>query len=375
MVRNKAFKFRIYPNKEQEALLQQSFGAVRYVYNMYLSKRIDHYETTGKGLSYNQTASMLVSQKMVDTFLTNVDSIALQQSLRHLDEAFSNFFKKKSQYPNFKSKKKCKKTYTTININNSVRFEGNSVKLPKLGYVKVVQHRNIPNDYKLKSVTVSQTRTEKYFISVLFEYDNQVVECTDKNKSVGLDFSMSELYVDDKGNTPKMPHFYRQAEKRLAKAQRKLSKMFVNNAKEQSNRYYKQKRRVAVLSEKVSNQRKDFLHKLSRNLIDKYDYICIEDLDVKEMSQNATYHLGKSVHDNGWHMFTNMLTYKADMYGKHVIKINRYYPSSQICHVCGTIDGPKPLNVRKWVCSSCGTLLDRDINAAINIKKQGLSMA
>lgn len=229
------------------------------------------------------------------------------------------------------------------------------------------QHRNIPLDYKLKSVTVSQTPSGKYYASILFEYESQVQQIKPKT-FLGLDFSMPELYKDSNGNEPKYPHYYRQAEKRLKREQRKLSLM----QKGSKNRD-KQRIKVAELHEKVANQRKDFLHKQSRQIANAYDCVCIEDLDMKAMSQALNF--GKSVSDNGWGMFVVFLKYKLEDMGKQLIKIDKFYASSQICSVCGYQNPEtKNLSVRIWDCPQCGTHHDRDVNAAINIKNEGMRL-
>lgn len=371
---NIAFKFRIYPNKQQRCLILKTFGCVRFVYNHYLQERIDYYHSWHQSLSYNKNATDLTQLKKTLEWLREVDSIALQQSLKHLNTAYDNFFNKYSEFPRFKSKHYSKKSYHTINQKGSIQIVGHYIKLPKLGCVKIRQHKAIPDEYTLKSVTVSQAPSGKYFVSVLFEYENQVEKQNNRDKAIGLDFSMSELYVDSFGNEANMPHYYRLTEKRLAKAQRKLSKMHKKGLKQQSNRYHKQKHRVAILHEKVANQRKDFLHKLSAHLVREYDYICIEDLNMKGMSQSLNF--GKSVHDNGWGMFTTMLTYKAERKGKHVVRIDKFFPSSQTCSVCGSINPlTKDLNIREWTCPDCYTVHNRDTNAAINILNEGMRLA
>lgn len=368
MKRNKAYKFRIYPNREQEILFQKTFGCCRFIYNQMLNDKIEHYKKTKEML--HNTPAMYKSKY---EWLKEADSLALANVQLNLQKGYSKFFKEKNiGFPKFKSKKRSRKSYTTNNQKDSIYIKNGYIKLPKAGKVRIRVHRSISNEWKLKSVTVSQSGSGRYYASVLYEYEIQVSESTDADKSVGLDFSMPELYVDSSGSRPQMPHFYRRAEKRLAKAQRRLSKMYVKGAKEQSHRYMKQKKAVAVLHEKTANQRRDFLHKQSRALVDAYDYIFIEDLNMQGMSK--TMNFGKSVHDNGWGAFVNMISYKAEEAGKHLIKIDKWYPSSQICHVCGVIDGPKALHVRKWECSACGAELDRDINAAINIRQAGLSM-
>lgn len=374
---NKAYKFRIYPNKEQKELFQKTFGCTRYIYNMYLAVRKDAYQLEGRSVSYGETSSMLTNQKQQDSFLKEIDSIALQQTLRHLDEAFKKFFKGLSGYPQFKSKKKTKKVYTTININGSIKLSGKYIRLPKVGYVRLRQHRDIPDNHIIKSATISQSPTGKYYISVLTEYESQVTEHTDTNKAIGLDFSMHGLYVSSEGIHADMPCYYLETMNKLEREQKKLSKLYRKDKNIQSHNYYKQRRKVAVLHEKISNQRMDFLHKLSHHLVQQYDYICIEDLSITDMMQGMdTSNFSRKITDYGWNAFTSMLQYKADMYGKHLIRIDRYFPSSQTCHICGAVNtAVKDLSIREWDCPSCGHHHDRDMNAAINIKNEGLRLA
>lgn len=292
---NKAYKFRIYPNDKQEILFDKTFGCVRMVYNHWLDRKIKQYETDKSNVSYNTCAGEMAEMKKTSeySFLKEVDSIALQQSLRHLDTAFQNFFKQaKVGFPRFKSKKRNKNSYSTVCVKNNISISNGYIKLPKVGKVKIVQHRNIPDNYTLKSATVSQTPSGKYYVSILFEYENQVSRI-EPQIFLGLDFSMHELYKDSNGNEPEYPHYYRKAEKKLAREQRKLSLM-----KKGSKNRNKQRIKVAILHEKVANQRKDFLHKQSRQITNAYDCVCIEDLDMKAMSQALNF--GKSVSDNGW---------------------------------------------------------------------------
>ena len=297
-----------------------------------------------------------------------MDSISLQQALRHLDTAFQNFFRdKKVGFPKFKSRKN-KKSYTTMCVNSNIKLENGTVTLPKIGKVTVRQHRNIPADYILKSVTVSQTPSGKYYASILFEYENQVSQ-TELQKFLGLDFSMHELYVDSNGNCSEFPRYYRLSEKKLKKEQRKLSKMVKGSRNRE-----KQRIRVSKLHEKVANQRKDFLHKQSRQIADVYDCVCIENLNMQAMAQSLNF--GKSVSDNGWGMFTAFLKYKLEELGKRLVRIDKFFASSQLCSVCGYQNpDTKNLSVREWICPCCKARHNRDINAAINIRNEGMRIA
>lgn len=366
---NKAYKFRIYPDAEQEILLAKTFGCTRLVYNYYLDKKIKLYQEDKSRFSYTQCAGDMAKLKKKNDylFLSEVDSIALQQSLRHLETAFQNFFTRpRTGFPKFKSRKN-KKSYTTICISNNIMLRDDSLKLPKIGLVKVKQHRSIPEDHVLKSVTVSQSASGKYYASILFEYENQVPE-QELHSFLGLDFSMHELYKDSNGNEAAYPRYYRQAEKRLKRAQHKLSLMQKNSKNRK-----KQRMKVARLHEKTANQRKDFLHKLSRNIADHYDCVCIENLNMQAMSQAL--HFGKSVADNGWGMFVTFLQYKLEELGKKLVKVDRFFASSQTCHVCGYKNPEtKNLSVRAWTCPECVTHHDRDVNAAINIRNEGMRL-
>jgi len=363
---NRAIKYRIKPNKAQEQLLQQTFGCVRLVYNHYLGDRKDAYDNNGTSLNYYDNANDLKRLKNELPFLKDVDSISLQQCLRHLDTAYKNFFRdKKVGFPRFKSKKNNHKSYSTVCVNENISIESKHIKLPKIGKVKMVCHRPVPDDWKLKSVTVSQEPDGKYYVSVLFEYVTSIVEVPSKT-ILGLDYSMSSLYVDSDGNSCGYPKFYKQALDRLAREQRKLSKM-----EKGSNNYYKQRKKVARLHKHISNQRKDFLHKQSTEIANRVDAVCIENLDMKKMSQE--YNFGKTISDNGWGLFTNYLEYKLRDRGKHYVKIDKFYPSSQICHCCGFKNEEiKDFAIRKWICPKCKNEHDRDVNAAINIRNEGI---
>ena len=360
---NKAYKFRIYPNTEQQIILAKTFGCVRFIYNQMLSDKINHYEETKQKL--NNTPAQYKSKF---PWLKEVDSLALANAQMNLQTAYNSFFRNpKIGFPKFKSKKSNRRSYTTNCVNGNISIDNGFLKLPKVGLVKLKQHRLILSNYKLKSVTISQTPSGKYYASVLFEYENQIQE-QELHDFLGLDFSMHGLYKDSNGNEPAYPRYYRQAEERLKREQRKLSLM----QKGSKNRS-KQRIKVANLYEKVANQRKDFLHKQSRQIVNAYDCVCIENLDMKAMSQSLNF--GKSVTDDGWGMFVTFLKYKLEETGKRLVKVNKFFASSQICNVCGYKNtATKNLSIRAWDCPECGAHHDRDINAAINIRNEGMRL-
>ena len=344
-------------------MLAKTFGCVRFIYNRMLSDKIKHYEETKQKL--NNTPAQY---KKEFEWLKEVDSLALANAQINLQTAYKNFFRSpKVGFPKFKSKKSNHRSYTTNCVNGNIKLVNGLLTLPKVGKIKMKQHRQIPSDYKLKSVTVSQTPSGKYYASILFEYENQVSQVIPQT-FLGLDFSMHELYKDSNGNEPQYPRYYRQAEKKLAREQRKLSLM-----QKGSNNRNKQRVKVAKLHEKVASQRKDFLHKQSRQIANVYDCVCIEDLDMKAMSQSLRF--GKSVSDNGWGMFTTFLAYKLEEMGKQLVKVDKFFASSQTCSVGGYKNSEtKNLAVRAWDCPECGTHHDRDVNAAINIRNEGMRL-
>lgn len=370
MISNRSYKFRIYPNKEQSDRIQQTFGSVRFLYNQMLADKIECYEETGMKLSCNPEW-----YKKEYPWLNEVDSRALKYIEIYIEKAYKNFFKDNKGFPRFKSKKRSKKAYTTCPAsmtNRNVRIEDNKLRLPKVGFVKIKLTRKIPDDWRLVSVTVSQSASGKYYASICYEYENQVQKM-DPSKvfienCIGLDYSMKSLYVDSNGMEANYPRYYRLMEKKLAREHRKMSHMQLG-----SHNREKQRIRVAKIYEKISNQRLDFLHKLSTLLADEYDLICVEDIDLQDMSKHKL-HFGKSIMDNGFGMFRNMLKYKLHDRGKEIVKIPRFYPSSQICHVCNYRNyDVKDISIREWYCPECGTLHDRDVNAAINILDVGFS--
>lgn len=358
----KGIKFRIYPNKVQQKLINQTFGCCRLVYNKGLAMREEAYKQ-GEKVSYNQTSAMLTSLKQELQFLKVVDSISLQQSLRDLDRAYTNFFQKRAKCPKFKSKHDNHQSYRTLNQNNTIRIAGNYLKLPKLGYVKVRQSTPIG---KINNVTVELTPTGKYFAVLCVDCEPTY----ERNNFgvIGIDVGIKDFYTDSNGNFVNNPKHLEKSTKKLIREQRRLSR----KVKGSSNRN-KQRIKVAKVHELITNQRNDFLHKLSTMLVRENQTICIEDLNVKNMAKN--HKLARSISSVSWSKFFEMLEYKSAWYGSTVVRIPTNYPSSQTCGRCGYKNTlVKNLSVRKWECPNCGEHHDRDINAARNILNKGLQL-
>ena len=357
---NKGYKFKLKPNKGQKELIIKNCGCTRFVYNQMLCL-IDFAHDYGIYPTEFDSIKHITNLKNSFIFLKEAESSSLQQVVKHLFRAY-----KSGKEPNFKSKHNSKQSYTVLN-NKNISIIGKKVKLPKLGLVGFKQHRSFPIGAKIKSATISYESNGSFYISFNVEYEPVVLKITlDKNNSIGLDFSMRELYVDSLGNIPEFPKPYRKSELKLKREQRKLSHMVKD-----SNNYNKQRTKIACIHNKIANQRKDFLHQQSRQITNAYDIVCIEDLDMSAMRRAL--HFGKSVSDNGWGMFTKFLKYKLHDAGKQLIKIDKWYPSSQVCHCCGHQNSEvKDLSVREWICPNCGVHHDRDVNAAINIKYEGL---
>jgi putative transposase len=359
---NKSYKFRIYPNACQQTLISKTFGCVRFIYNRMLSERIEYYEETRKSL--NNTPA---KYKIEFEWLKEVDSLALANAQLNLNRAYNNFFRDtKVGFPKFKSKKKNHLSYTTNYVNGNIKLMDGYITLPKLKSVKIKQHRQIPEDYKLKSVTISRTPSGRYYASILYEYECQIEQIEPK-EFLGLDYSMTELIVSSDGKSAEYPRYYRKALAKLKREQKKLSKC----ERGSSNRN-KQRIKVAKLHEKVANQRKDFLHKLSKQITNAVDVVCIEDLNMKGMSQALNF--GKSVSDNGFGLFVSMLDYKLREGGKQLLKIDKWFPSSKMCSSCKEVKDSLLLSERVYNCESCGTIIDRDYNASINIRDEGARM-
>lgn len=363
MIINRAYKFRLYPNEEQKIMFAKTFGCVRFVYNRMLEDKIKHYQETKEKL--NNTPAQY---KPEFEWLREVDSLALANAQINLQSAHNNFFRSpKIGFPKFKSKRKDKNFYTTNNQNGSVSIINGKLKLPKVGLVKMVQHRVIPSGQKIKSATIEKTSSGKYYVSILVEFEKEIPNFQlDKTKALGLDYASHSFYVDSQGKEANYPKFYRNAQTVLSKEQRKLSLM-----KYGSHNYEKQRIRVAKTQEHIANQRKDWLHKLSFELAKLYDYICVEDINMQNMAESLK--LGKSTNDNGFGMFRTFLAYKLIERGKQLVKIDKWFPSSKTCRFCGCVNTNLKLSDRVWTCE-CGAILNRDENAAINIMNIGLSM-
>ena len=366
---NKAYKYRIYPTEEQKVLFAKTFGCCRKVWNLMLDDKIAYYKSEKKML-HNTPAQY----KKDYPYLREVDSLALANVQLQLQAAYKNFFSdKKAGFPKRKKKHHSKDSYTTNNQNGTVAVFDRAVKIPKAGYVKAVIHRAAPSSWKLKSATISHTKDGKYYISVLYEYDTPVRPVlVDKDKVLGLDYKSDGLYVDSNGVCADMPHFYRKAQKQLAKAQRILSRRKGSKKNShKSNNWIKQHHKVNKIYAHVANQRRDFLQKLSAEIANQYDLVSVEDISLKGISSKKGLGLGKAAADNGYADFVNMLTYKLRDRGKWLIKVDRFYPSSQLCR-CGYKNPvTKDLSVRTVTCPVCGRTYDRDVNAAINIKNEG----
>lgn len=365
----KAYKYRLYPNKQQEEQIQKTFGCCRFVYNQCLAYKENYYKTENKSLSkydcINYNTRIL---KKKYQWLNEVDKWSLNNAIINLDSAYQKFFNEHTGFPKFKSKKNNKKSYKTNCVYSStkptieVSFENNKIKLPKLKWVKAKVHRNFEG--KIKSATISQTPSGKYYVSILVETEHIPMESTDC--MVGIDLGIKDLLITsdrEKFDNQKLTKKY---EDKLSKEQRKLSHKIKG-----SKNWNKQRIKVARIHEKISNTRKDYLHKISHQLVSENQVIVTEDLAVSNMVKN--HNLAKAISDCGWYELTKQLQYKSDWNNRQYIKIDRFTKSSQTCNVCGYINAEtRDLFVREWTCPKCGMVHDRDINAAINILNEGL---
>ena len=364
---NKAIVYKLYPTAEQAVLFAKTFGCCRKVWNLMLADKTAHYDAHGTML-----ATTPAQYKSAYPFLKEVDSLALANVQLQLQQAYKNFFRdKKIGFPKYKSKRRSKKSYTTNNQNGTIRLLDNAIRLPKIGVVRAKIHRLPKDSWVLKSAAISQHGDGSYQASVLFAYDDDITPLpVTEDKTLGLDYKSDGLYTDSNGHTCGMPHWCRLSQKKLAKAQRKLKHKTIG-----SGNYQKQQKRIAKIQRHTANQRRDFLHKESTAITKQYDFVCVEDLNMRSMA-NKGFGNGKATMDNAYGKFLWMLEYKLADRGGRLVRVDRFFPSSQMCHCCSSINPAlKDLSIRKWNCPGCGTQnIDRDINAAINIKQEGLRL-
>ena len=361
----KAYKYRIYPNKAQETLIQKTFGCCRFVYNQTLAYRKNLYEMEKRSMSKFDCSRYVTGVLKRDyEWLKEVDKFALEQAVFAMDNAYQRFFKLHAGYPKFRSKHSNRRSYTTCitGTNIKVLFDENKIQLPKLKLVRARLSK--PFVGQIKQATVSQTPTGKYFVSVLVETEHEPLLSTDK--AIGIDLGIKDLLITSDGEKYANKRIIKQYEKKLSCEQRRLARKIKG-----SSNYNKQRIKVARIHEKIHNARIDYLHKITHKLISENQVIVSEDLAVSNMVQNHV--LAKAISDCGWYELTRQLTYKAEWNNRRYIKIGRFVASSQTCHVCGYINPEaKDLSVREWTCPQCGAHHDRDINAAINILNEGL---
>ena len=368
---NKAIRYRVYPTTEQCIMFVKTFGCCRKVYNLMLSDKVESYKSTGKFVSVTPA-----KYKKNYPFLEEVDSLALANAQINLQKAFSSRFsnsrKKKNGFPKFKSAKRSRRSYTTNNQHGTIAIVDNAIKLPKVGKVKAVIHRLPEADWVIKSATISQESNGSYYISVLFKFEQNIIQVDKSDNAIGLDYKSDGLYMDSNGNIGTNHKYYRESHEKLAKAQRRLSRMKGSKKKEiKSHNYLKQLKKVNRIHRRIANQRLDNLHKLSTEIANQYDVVCAENLNMQSIS-NKGFGNGKATMDNGYGIFLKLLEYKLADRGKYFVKVDKWFPSSQLCSCCGN---QKKLTLADRIYScDCGLNIDRDYNAAINIKNEGLRL-
>src|SRR6266700_2493462 len=366
MKQKRAYRYRFYPTAQQQQILARTFGCCRYVYNWALQQKTNAYYQRGERLYYYDLSIGLTNLKKQDTthWLNEVASVPLQQALRHLDKAFLNFFEGRAEYPLFK-KKHCEQSATYVGT--AFRLKGMNLTLAKMEQpLDIHWSRTLPEDCKPSSVTVSLDTAGRYFISILVEEEITPLEVTPK--MVGLDLGLKSMVITSDGHTFGNPKFFAKDEKKLARAQRRLSKKHKGSKSRQ-----KARRKVAKIHACIADRRRDYPHKLSTKLIRENQVVCVESLQVKNMVQN--HRLAKAINDLGWGEFVRQLDYKAQWYVRTLVKIDKFYPSSKRCHHCGHVLDSLSLERRHWVCPECQMAHDRDINAAQNVLAAGLAVS
>ena len=365
MEQKRAYKYRIYPTDEQKRILASTFSCCRFVYNWALRQKTDAFYKEQQRLYYKDLSEALTQLKQHPDYswLNEVSAVPLQQALRHLDKAFLNFFEGRAEYPKFKKKRNQQSaTYTC----NAFKWDGHSLTLAKMDEpLTIVWSRPLPDGAKPSSVTITKDCADRYFVSLLVEEDIKSLETVEQ--SVGADLGLKEFVILSTGEMVGNPKFFRKDEKKLAKAQRRHAK----KQKGSKNRA-KARKKVARIHARIADRRRDFLHQLSTRLIRENQTICVESLAVKNMVKNHC--LAKAISDVGWSEFVSHLEYKAAWYGRTLVKIDKWYPSSKRCFDCGHLLDSLTLDVREWTCPECGAVHDRDLNAARNIHAVGLTV-
>ena len=360
------YKFRIYPNATQARLIHRTLGCARFVYNHFLAVRRDQWNANRKSIGYTESSRLLTDLKKREetAWLSEVDSMALQEALRNLDRAFQNFFDKRARYPRFKSKHSHSQSYRTRNQTNGIRIIDKRIKLPKIGLVRIKQSRDF--DGRILSATVSRAASGKYYVSLCVEAEKGSLSCPNDGKQIGIDVGLKVFYSDSNGDIVENPHPLKKLQRKLRREQRRLSRKMPKSVNRERARV-----RVARVHERIANIRRDFLHKISTRLARENQTVAVEHLNIKGMLRN--HKLAKSISDVSWSEFFRQLSYKTERHGGELLKVDTFYPSSQTCSVCG-YQNPltKDLSVREWDCPACGTHHDRDVNAAKNILRKAL---